>query len=214
MLPTKSPAILTAILASALFITDQPGAAAQAGAADQPHTITMVTLQTTLDKAVDAKKSKPGDPVTVKITGAATLNDGTPIPAGSTLSGKIDSVTPSEKKGDSTVVLTLDKLQIKNGKEIGVKATVMQVSSLVPDYGSDQAAPDPSSYRPGTAGNSGQNNSTSPQGPHPIAGLTLTGTSHDPTSATLTQAKKNVHLPSGALLQVSVAVIPPGVTLQ
>ncbi len=204
--------MLTAILATSLFANAQPGAAPQA--ADSSHVITMVNLQATLEKAIDAKKSKPGDPVTVKVSAAATLSDGTSVPPGSVLSGKIDSLTQSEKKGDSTVVLTLDKLQIKNGKEIAVKATVLQVASLLPDYGADQGAPDPSSYRAGTQGNSGQNNSSAQQGPYPIAGLSLTGTSHDTASATLTQAKKNVHVPSGAVLQISVAAIPPGVTLQ
>src|SRR5580698_2079328 len=149
-------AILAAILASTLFVAAQPASGSQA---DSSHVITMVNLPATLEKAIDARKSKVGDPVLAKVTDSAVLNDGTQVPSGSILEGHIDTLTPSENKGDSTLVLTIDKLQVKNGKEIGIKATVTQVASLAADYGADKGPTDPSSYRPGSAGNSGQNNS-------------------------------------------------------
>jgi hypothetical protein len=111
------------------------------------------------------------------------------------------------------LVLTIDKLKVKNGNEIGIKATVTQIESLVPAFGQDKSAPDPSEIRPGSLGNRGEGNSSTPDA-HAIEGLTLSGTTHDATSATFTQAKKNVHLPDGALLMVSVAAVPPGVKIQ
>jgi hypothetical protein len=195
MLPTKpvfaTLAAVATILAFAPFAVAEPSSSPQASAAQPSREIMMVNLQTTLEKSIDAKKSKAGDPVVAKVNAAAVLNDGTRVPSGSLLEGHIDSITPSENKSDSAVVFTFDKLQIKNGQELGVKATVIQVSSLSSAFAQDKGTPDPAAHRPGAAGGSGLN-SPSMQGQpqaqpqHGIEGLTLTGTVHDPTSATIT----------------------------
>lgn len=172
----------------------------------------MVSVPTILEKTIDAKKAKAGDVVTAKVSSAVQLSDGTKVPAGSILEGHIDSVTPSEKKSDSTLTVTFDKLQIKNGNELAVKATLGSVLTTAPK--DDDKGYDPSSYRPGTAGDNksnGQNgqNATS-AAPHPIDGLTLVGSPTNPTSGTLTQAKKNIHLTNGVQLNISVAAMPSG----
>ena len=189
--------------------------ASEPQAAEAPHNqvITMTNILANVDKAIDAKKAKADDSITARTTAATQLNDGTKVPVGSILEGRIDSVTPSEKKSDSTVVVTFNKLQIKDGKELPVKATLMSVTTTASD---DNDKPyDPSNYRAGTQGDNKANGSNSPStGPHPIAGLTVTSSPKDAASGTLTQAKKNVHLSSGVQLVVSVAAIPPGAILQ
>jgi hypothetical protein len=203
---------------AAIFLCPFAGHAQTASepqAAETPHNqvITMTNVLANLDKAVDAKKSKADDPITAKTTAATQLNDGTRVPVGSILEGRIDSVTPSEKKSDSTMVVTFNKLQIKDGKELPVKATLIAITTTASD---DNDKPyDPSSYRAGSQGDNKANGSNSPStGPHPIAGLTVTGSPKDAASGTLTQAKKNVRLSSGVQLVVSVAAIPPGAILQ
>jgi hypothetical protein len=191
--------------------------------------ITMINVPATLEKAVDAKKAKVGDPVLAKMSSGVTLNDGTNVPAGSILEGHIDSVSPSANKGDSTMVLTFDKIQVKNGKEIAVKATLNAVSaeSDVPASTQTQTTSgdvsQPGAMSSGAAREGGANRSldqpanarSGQQGGGPIPGLTVTAASiKDANSATLTQAKKNVHLSSGDVLQLSLAVIPPGATIQ
>jgi hypothetical protein len=202
---------------AAIFLCPFVGQAKTASAsqaAETPHNqvITMTNILANVDKAVDAKKAKAGDPISAKTTAATQLNDGTRVPTGSILEGHIDSVTPSEKKSDSTMVVTFDKLQI-NGKELPVKATLISITTTASD---DNDKPyDPSNYRAGTQGDNKANGSNSPStGPHPIAGLTVAGSPKDAASGTLTQAKKNVHLSSGVQLVVSVAAIPPGAILQ
>ncbi len=177
------------------------------------QTVTMVNVPTTLEKTVDAKKAKAGDSFNAKLSASTQLTDGTKIPSGSILEGHIDSVTPSEKKSDSKVTVTFDKLQIKNGNEVNVKATLVSAMSTAPT--GDDKPYNPSSYRPGTAGDNktnGQNDQTSGFNapPHPIDGLTVAGLPQDATSGTFTQAKGNVHLSSGVQLVVSVAVTPSG----
>jgi hypothetical protein len=112
------------------------------------------------------------------------------------------------------MVVTFDKLQVKDGKELAVKATLMSITTTASEDGDDKPY-DPSSYRAGSQGDNKANGSNSPStGPHPIAGLTVTSSPKDAASGTLTEAKKNVHLSSGVQLVVSVASIPPGAILQ
>ncbi len=181
------------------------------------QTITMVNVPATLEKTIDAKKAKAGDPFTAKITASTQLNDGTKVPAGSVLEGHLDAVTPSEKKSDSTLTVTIDKLHIKNGDEVNVKATLVSAMSTAP--GGDDKAYDPSNYRTGTMGDNKSNGQNGQEAgfstaPHPITGLTLAGSPHEATSGTFTQAKGNVHLSSGVQLVISVAAVaaPSGTT--
>lgn len=205
-----------AVLFSALFCITAGSLQARAQASGS-NVVTMVNLPATLEKTIDAKKSKVGDAVTAKVSAATQLADGTKVPTGSMLNGHVDSVTPSANKGDSTVVFTFDKLQIKNGPEASIKATVTSVLSTAPT--GDDSNYDPSSSRAGSVGNNGRGGGSGGQSnqapgqqpsPHPIDGLTLSGTAQDATSATLTEAKKNLHLSSGVLLVVSVALLPNG----
>ena len=179
--------------------------------------VQMVNVTTQLEKTIDAKKSRAGDPVTAKITAGTTLSDGTNVPPGSILSGHIDSVTPAEKKGsDSIVTLTFDKLAAKNGKELRVKAVVVQVASYADQFGQEQANNDPDANRgthstvgtPGAEVIAHPSGASNPTALHPVAGLTLSGSANDSSSATLTQAKKNLHLTNSTQLVVSVAVLP------
>lgn len=207
----------TRFLEFAVFvITFLAGVQVCAAQERETRAVQMVNVTTQLEKTIDAKKTKAGDPVTAKVTAGTTLSDGTNVPPGSILSGHIDSVTQAEKKGDSIVILTFDKLAVKNGKAIPVKAVVVQVASYASEFGQEQANNDPDANRGthSTVGMPGREVIAHPQdnsnatGLHPVAGLTLSGSAGDSTSATLTQTKKNLHLTNATQLVVSVAVLP------
>lgn len=215
MLERKSNSVLSFSLIAATFFAGAQLTCSAQNAAPSARVIQMVNVYANLQKTIDAKKSKAGDPVSAKVTVGATLSDGTVVPIGSVLSGHIDSITPAENKGDSILVLTLDKLNVKNGKELPVRAVIMRVSTLAIDFGQEQANNDPEANRPSSAPDKPPNgegiidhpipgNST---GPHPIQGLTLSGSASDPDSGTLTQAKKNIHLTNNTQLIVSVATV-------
>jgi len=203
----KQTASLALLLASVSFVAAAQNPAPPAEGSS--HVIMMVNLIANIEKTIDSKKAKAGDPVAAKTVAATKLSDGTDVPSGSILTGHIDNVTPSENKGDSTLTVTFDKLQIKNGKEIPVKATVVSVASTAP--ADDGKAYDPSSYRPGMLGDNkanGQNNQPQSTGPHPVEGLSVAGSPKEPTSGTFTQEKKNLHMTSSTQLVVSVAAAP------
>ena len=210
----KQKIILVALAGSLIGL---PSAVAQSTAegAAPAHIVQMVNLVATVDKSIDTKKAKAGDPFDAKVATAGKLDDGTEVPIGSILEGHVDSVTPSEKKGDSVLTVTIDRLAIKNGKEIPVKATITQVASTSDE--DDKGYSDPSSYRaqniPSTQPASMQD-PNAPKAPHAVPDLKLTSSPHDATSGTFTFAKKNLHMNSSFQLQVSVAVAPPGVKIQ
>jgi len=211
MLKQKA-AMLAFALALAPSFAAQTSVANQPGAGAQPRVIKMVNLVANVDKSIDTRKAKAGDPFTAKVASAEKLNDGTGVPAGSILEGRIDSVTPSENKGDSVLTVTIDKLAIKNGMEIPVKATITHVASVAP-ITEDRPYSEPSSYQVQYIPRSRPTplqDPNAPRGPHAIAGLTLTSSSNDATSGTFTRAKSNLHLANTVQLQVSVGVVPPG----
>ncbi len=78
-----------------------------------------------LDKKVDAKNAKPGDPVTAKLMEDIQCADGVLMPKDATLSGRVLEVQPSEHKGDSKLVLVFDELVQKGKPPIRVKVTLL-----------------------------------------------------------------------------------------
>jgi hypothetical protein len=210
----KQKIVLLALVASLGGLYTAVAQSTAAGAAPE-HVIQMVNLVANVDKSIDTKKAKAGDAFTAKVTTAGKLDDGTDVPIGSVLEGHVDSVTPSENKGDSVLTVTIDKLAIKNGKEIPVKATITHVASTESE--DDKGYSDPSSYQarsiPATRPSDMQD-PNAPKAPHSIPGLTFTSSPHDATSGTFTYAKKNLRLGNSVQLQVSVAAAPPGVKIQ
>ena len=208
--------LLLSIVAATLFAGAPAACTAQADSNRPTRVIQMVNVTANIQKTIDAKKNKAGDPVLAKVVDGGNLSDGTTVSSGSVLIGHVNSVTPSEKKGDSVLVLTFDKVAIKGGNEVPIKAVVMRVSSLASTFGHEKND-DPDANRPAhastgsPAGGIVMDHPVSGDltaGPHPIDGLTLSGSAGDATSATLTQAKKNVQLNNYTQLIVSIAAMP------
>jgi hypothetical protein len=119
---------------------EQSQPAAQSGSQPQ-HTIEMVRAQALLDKTIDTKKAKQGDPVTAKLEQNVQISDAVALPKNTVLEGHVDEVQASEHKSDSTVTVTFDKAKLKDGKEVAIKATVLAVSA--PYYAQQQPGGSP-----------------------------------------------------------------------
>jgi hypothetical protein len=217
----KRSKILPGMLMTAITIALFPQARPVYGQDSNSQVIHMAALLATMEKTVDAKKAKPGETFTAKTVTPATLNDGTAIPLGSILEGHVDSATPSEHHSDSTLVVTIDKLQLQGGKEIAVKAIVVKVYSMLPTFGDDSQASNQQFDRGRLQGSGAAAPDQQSQAPasnahkaHPVKGLSVTSSITGPNSGTLTQQKKNVHLSNEDELEIQLAVIPAGVILQ
>jgi hypothetical protein len=147
---------------------------AQDTTASQPQTkaIQMAPARAWLNHGLDAKKIKQGDAVTAKLQDDVKMPDAPELPKNTVLIGHVDQVQPSEHKSDSVVQVTFDKAQLKNGQQLPIKATIMQIAPPVnalamdqPMGGGSSAAPAPSpsmsSPAPSSGGSSGGGSQTS-----------------------------------------------------
>ena len=79
-----------------------------------------------LTKRIDSKKAKVGDTVEAKTTIAVKLPDGTELPKGTKLTGKVTDVRArSNSDKTSHIAFNLDKALMKDGHEVPLKVMVM-----------------------------------------------------------------------------------------
>jgi hypothetical protein len=106
------------------------------------------TINAVLEKPVDVKKNKAGDPVTAKVTqnvkSSIDASQEVVIPKGSRLIGHITEAKPRDKsmksssakgdanakgQADSVLGITFDKAVLKNGQEIRLNASIQAIGS-------------------------------------------------------------------------------------
>jgi hypothetical protein len=112
---------------SAVFIANQvalaQGTAAPAAQASSPE------IHAVLEKIVHPKKVKVGDEVVARMTDSTKLKDGTELPKGTNIVGKVTEVKmKADKEGPSKLGLLFDKARLKDGKEIPVTMALVSVA--------------------------------------------------------------------------------------
>ena len=187
-----------------------------------------------LDKKVDAKNAKVGDPVTAHLMDAIACEDGTTLPKDATLTGHVVEVQPSQSKSDSKLVLLFDQVVVKGKPPIPVKVTLMGLIAppvLGPDTTTGNRATDQEGVpvaqggtRNGPSGSTPVPQTRVPQSlpnagpPRPdystVPGVTLTGTIQDPNSGTLTTTGHNAKLEMWTQLQIAIIPIPPNAVIK
>jgi hypothetical protein len=162
---------ITAI-AALLFAPSPAIAQAPAGNPEQPSALVMVAK---IDGKLSTKNAKVGDVVSAKILKSWKLTDGTEIPKGSKITGKVASIK-SKKDGDGTSMLSfkLDTIEVKGGAPIPVHGAVVAIGpSLAPKDGlgpSSGLGRSTSAENSGMGANPGRGVGTTP-GLNPNAGL-------------------------------------------
>jgi uncharacterized membrane protein YgcG len=167
---------------------------AQDATASQPQTksIQMAPARAWLNHGLDAKKIKQGDAVTAKLQDDVKIPDAPELPKNTVLVGHVDQVQPSEHKSDSVIQVTFDKAQLKNGQQLPIKATIMQIAPPVnamamgqPAGGGSSAAPAPSpsmsSPAPSSGGSSSGGGSQASSAPPPTPSMGTTAPMPDQT---------------------------------
>src|ERR1700682_2570938 len=111
-------------------------------------------MSATLAKPVDARKAKPGDPVTATNDRDAKTADGTSIKQGSKLLGHVTKAQPLDKSASgktdasagSMLGIVFDKAVLKDGREVPLNASIQALSaaesdaSLASDMGGARAS--------------------------------------------------------------------------
>lgn len=90
------------------------------------------TLQAALTKPVDAKKAKPGDQVTAKLTQDVKANGHVVLHKGSKLVGHVtEAQARSKGQAESKLGIVFDKAQLKGGEEASVNAVIQALAPPV-----------------------------------------------------------------------------------
>ena len=90
------------------------------------------TLQAVLTKPVDAKKAKPGDQVTAKLTQDVKTNGKVVLRKGSKLTGHVTEAQARGKgQSESKLGLVFDKAQLKGGEEASINAMIQALAPPV-----------------------------------------------------------------------------------
>ncbi|HZU11182.1 MAG TPA: hypothetical protein VFA02_14855 [Pseudacidobacterium sp.] len=89
-------------------------------------------LSAELTRKVDTKNAKVGDEVVARTTSAAQLSDGTKLPKGTRLLGKVTDVqAKSAEQKESRLAFTFDRAVLRSGRTLPIHATVMSLSAPV-----------------------------------------------------------------------------------
>jgi hypothetical protein len=105
----------------------------------------MVPAQAVLDKDLDARKTQPGQEFRATLTSKVDLKNGTELPRGTELVGKI-ATDSMGNGGKSTLALRFTQAQLKDGKTIPIRATIVGVAAPATsdswDHSDTEAPPD------------------------------------------------------------------------
>jgi hypothetical protein len=90
------------------------------------------TVNAELEKSLDAKKAKPGDPVTAKSTSDTLLENGVKIPRGSKLIGHVTRAQAHTKEqAQSELGIIFDRAEVKGGEQVAFHAFVQALTAPV-----------------------------------------------------------------------------------
>ena len=158
-------------------------------ALDQSQTIQLMSGPAELNQTLDTKTAAQGQAVSARLTGAIQTPEGLKLPNGTELLGHVDQVRAAGNNSDANLTLTFDKARLKDGKEVAIKATLVEVNS------------------PGTL--SGPGTKVSSDGKFDQATSTSGQTLHSEVpannSGTLARKDKDIRLIKGTELLIAVA---------
>ena len=87
-------------------------------------------MNASLSQPVDARKNKPGDPVTAKTTEATKSEGKVVIPRGTKLMGHVTECKQrSKEQKESALGIVFDKAILKNGEEIPLNVTIQALAA-------------------------------------------------------------------------------------
>jgi hypothetical protein len=89
-----------------------------------------IRVNAELTKRIDSKKAKVGETVEAKTTSAVKLPDGTELPKGAKLLGKVTDVKArSNSDNTSHIAFKLDQALMKDGHEVPLRVMVMSATA-------------------------------------------------------------------------------------
>jgi hypothetical protein len=165
----------------------------------------MVPAKAFLSRTVDAKNDRPDFTVEARIRNKVTLSDGTVLPAGALLIGKVVQDNAQADAGKTELALLFNQARLKNGTVVPVKATI--VGLYTPGSGDSGNSVDPDDNTP---------NSWTPQTSEleqlsVTSGVDLHSSIASDNSGVLTSSsKRDIKLHAGSELQFAIGPVHNG----
>ncbi len=157
-------------VAAAQTTPSQSGGTGSApGPADQVHTKTQfapgVQLRLELDRTIDAKKAKVGDPVEAKMMDELMAGDQVVAPRGAKVIGHLAEATAHDKDTPSTLGIVFDKMVMPNNTEVPLSGSIQAIGKPeTSNFGQNQNAMGGPGSNPPMAGGPGSRMGGTPQG--------------------------------------------------
>ena len=134
---TRNSLILSISSACLVLIGSQtsraqgPSASNDSAAADAHVTAGLVPAEVALTKSIDSRKEQPGAAFEAELKSAVHLKDGTELPKGTLLEGKV----AADDKSGSQLSLEFTDAKLKGGKVVPIEATIVGLAD--PAIGTD-----------------------------------------------------------------------------
>jgi hypothetical protein len=134
-------------LATQISLSQTPAATPTSSAAPsgEVHLQPGIALRVDLEKTIDAKKAKAGDPVLAKTVDELMAGTQVAAPRGSKVLGHVVSATPHKGDTPSMLEIAFDKIELSPENQVPMKAVVQALSKpveirSVDSYGSGPSA--------------------------------------------------------------------------
>jgi hypothetical protein len=127
-----------AVIAATVAVSRDGVAQNQAAATTPPAS---PEIHAVLEKIVHPKRLNVGDAVIARVTEPTKLKDGTELPKGTHIVGKVTMIKlKADKEGPSKLGLLFDKAQLKDGKDVPLKMALVSVAPRWEQSGADPVA--------------------------------------------------------------------------
>lgn len=167
----------------------RPGTASAASAATADAApvaaVEMRAVKGQLVNKLDTKTAKTGDDVVVQTQAAVKTADGTEIPKGSKLVGRVLAVQASSGGQNSQVALQFDHAELSGGQSVPIQTQIQAIgsgSSEGPSSASSEMGGPPASSSPGMNGASASANGAPSPGASPATGASSPGSAPTPSA--------------------------------
>jgi hypothetical protein len=161
------------------------------------------TLQAELTKSVDAKKAKPGDEVTAKLTQDVRSSNQVVLHKGTKLVGHVtEAQAKSKENGESKLGIAFDKAVLKGGQEMAFTGVIQAMAA--PVQGSLSTTADDT----GNMGSGmGRGTGNSMGGGRSGGGITPLGGAGNPVNSTVGSATNTVNNTAGSVTNSATGTV-------
>ena len=167
----------------------------------------LVGVNARLDHVLDTKSAKQGDAVTAKLDGTVKTANGVKLEKGTVLTGTVTSVQPAASGGSSSLAVAFTTAQLKDGKQVPVKVTVI---GAFPSNEGDQALYGAESIPPPPDHVNSQEGVDQESGL--LHNIALHSRAQEQNSGTFSKKDGNLKLSAGTYLQIGIAPINSNTT--